>query len=326
MIDAPPQTECPPAPTLTVVVPLYRSAATVRPLVEALESLAVEGGHEIVLVHDGSPDDTLEAARQVVRGARRVPIKLVDHARNFGEHNAVLTGLRHARGRWIVTMDDDLQNPPEEVLRLLAHARSHDLDCVYGRYRTKAHSWFRNLGSRFTNWVSCFVLDKPPGLYLSSFRCLSAFLAREICRHDGPFPYIDGLILQATARIGSVEVRHEPRREGRSGYTLRKLVRLWMSMFINFSVLPLRLATVAGLLLGAAGGVVLVVVLVEYLFFGVPVRGWGSLMAGLAVFSGTQLIMLGLIGEYLGRVFLTLNRRPQAVVRAVEVGGPGARR
>jgi undecaprenyl-phosphate 4-deoxy-4-formamido-L-arabinose transferase len=156
---------------------------------------------------------------------------------------------------------------------------------------------------------------------------MSAFLAAEVARYEGPFPYIDGLILQATRRIGSVEVEHAARTSGESGYTLRKLVRLWTSMFVNFSVMPLRAATALGFVLGSVGAGLFAVVLHEYFTTGASVRGWGSLMAAIAVFSGAQLVMLGLIGEYVGRLFLSTNRKPQSVVRGIErCGGssPGA--
>lgn len=306
---------------LSIVIPLYRSSQTIGRLVANLETLAVAGGLEIVLVHDGSPDDTLAVCRGLLAGAR-VPLTLVDLARNFGEHNAILAGLRQARGEYVVTMDDDLQNPPSEVLKLVQHARGHGLDCVFGDYESKQHALWRNLGSRLTNAVSRCVLEKPAGLYLSSFRCLSRFLVDQIARYDGPFPYVDGLILQTTSRLGSVAVAHAARASGRSGYTLRKLARLWMSMFVNFSVMPLRLATFLGFGLGLFGVALLAVVLIEYLVYGTPARGWGSLMGTMLVFSGAQMVILGLFGEYLGRVFLTLNRRPQSVVRSVERGGP----
>lgn len=310
-------------PALSIVVPLYRSASTLESLVAQLQTLAVPGGHEVVLVHDGSPDETLAVARRVLAGARRVPVTLIDLARNFGEHNAVLAGLRHARGRWVVTMDDDLQNPPEEVLALMRAAEAGGHDVVYGHYRAKEHAAWRNWGSTFCNAVAGWVLEKPRGLYLSSFRCLSAFLVAEVIRYEGPFPYVDGLILQATNRIGSVPVEHRARAAGESGYTLRKLVRLWMSMFVNFSVLPLRFATWLGLVMGAAG--LAGVGWVAWLWLeGVgPAFGWGSLMAAVLILGGAQLVMIGLVGEYVGRTYLSLNARPQAVVRSVERHEPG---
>jgi len=310
----------PDQPALSFVIPLYYSAETIRPLVKEIEALALAGGHEIVLVNDGSRDATAAVCRELVREAR-VPITFVNHARNFGEHNAVLTGYRHARGLHVVNLDDDGQNPPTEAVRLWEKAQAEGLDVVYGHYVQKEHSPFRNFGSWFTNRVTDYVLDKPKGFYLSSFRCVSAFAAKQVAAHEGPFPYIDGLLLQVTQSIGSLEVQHRARQAGQSGYTLRRLVRLWASTFVNFSVMPLRIATLLGLVMAAGGLAGLAIVFYLRFFNHGPAYGWGSLMGALLVFSGTQLVMLGLIGEYIGRMFLTINRRPQSVVRDVERGG-----
>jgi undecaprenyl-phosphate 4-deoxy-4-formamido-L-arabinose transferase len=234
-----------------------------------------------------------------------------------------MAGLRHARGAHVITMDDDLQNPPEEVERLLDFAQQSGREVVYTYYDEKQHSLWRNLGSRFSNWVAGFVLDKPSGFYLSSFRCMSAFVVREITRYDGPFPYVDGLILQVTQDIDRLLVRHLPRAVGRSNYTLRRLLRLWLSMFVNFSVMPLRLSTLAGFalsLIGAAGGIDAII---EALFFDPP-AGWASLMAAVLLLSGVQLVILGIVGEYLGRLYLTANKKPQSVVKSVVRAAPAA--
>jgi undecaprenyl-phosphate 4-deoxy-4-formamido-L-arabinose transferase len=268
------------------------------------------------LVNDGSRDETERVCRELVAEAR-VPIVFVNHARNFGEHNAVLTGWRHARGEYIVNLDDDGQNPPDEAVRLWQHARANQLDVVYGHYAEKHHAAWRNAGSWFTNRVTDWVLDKPKGFYLSSFRCVSAFVARTAGQNAGPFPYIDGLLLQITQRIGSIEVQHADRLAGQSGYTLRRLIRLWMSTFINFSVMPLRIATILGLLLGFGGFCGIGVVVYWRITGQGPAFGWGSLMSALLLFSGVQLILVGVIGEYIGRMFLTINQRPQSVVREV---------
>jgi undecaprenyl-phosphate 4-deoxy-4-formamido-L-arabinose transferase len=303
-------------PALTFVIPLYNSAATIASLAKDIEALLIDGGHELVLVDDGSSDTTVTICRELVRNAR-IPMVLVEHARNFGEHNAVLTGWRHARGGHIVNLDDDGQNPPDEAVRLWQHARSEGLDVVYGHYEVKQHAAWRNAGSWLTNRVTDWALDKPRGFFLSSFRCVNAFVARQVVGYAGPYPYIDGLLLQVTQRIGSITVRHEPRRAGVSGYTLRRLVRLWLSAWINFSVLPLRVATLVGLVTAASGLAVFGMVVWLWLANRGPQYGWGWVMGTLLVFSGTQLVMLGLIGEYLGRMFLAINQRPQAIVRAV---------
>jgi len=305
-----------PSPALSIVIPLYYSAGTIRPLVKEIEGLSVDGGIEIVLVNDGSQDATEAVCRELVKEAR-VPIVFINHSRNFGEHNAVLTGWRHATGAYMVNLDDDGQNPPAEAIRLWQHAKAESLDVVYGYYSRKQHAAWRNAGSWFTNRVTDWVLDKPRGLYLSSFRCVSAFAAKLVAQNAGPFPYIDGLVLQVTQRIGSIEVQHASRMAGHSGYTFRRLVRLWLSTFINFSVLPLRVATLLGILLGLAGLCGIGFVVYWRITGQGPAFGWGSLMAALLLFSGMQLVLLGVIGEYLGRMFLTINQRPQSVVREV---------
>jgi glycosyltransferase involved in cell wall biosynthesis len=301
---------------LSFVIPLYRSAETIGAVVKDIDALEIEGGHEIILVNDGSEDRTSEVCRALV-ATTRVPITLIEHARNYGEHNAVLTGWRHARGAHIVNLDDDGQNPPAEAARLWREAEKTGLDVIFGHYKEKRHSFWRNLGSRFTNRMTDWALDKPHGFYLSSFRCVTRFIADEVVRYAGPYPYIDGLILQVTQRIGSIEVQHEARRAGQSTYTLRRLIRLWLSAWINFSLLPLRIATVLGLVLAVVGMVALVIVFVLWLRNIGPSYGFGWLMAALLVFSGTQLLILGLIGEYIGRMFLTVNQRPQAIVRTI---------
>lgn len=302
---------------LSFVIPLYRSAETIGAVVRAIEGLKVEGGHEIVLVNDGSPDATAAVCRELVKEAR-VPITYVEHARNYGEHNAVLTGWRHARGAHIVNLDDDGQNPPAEGVRMWVHAKAAGLDVVFGHYEVKQHSAWRNFGSWFTNRMTDWALDKPKGFYLSSFRCVSAFAVRQVINYAGPYPYIDGLLLQVTQRIGSISVRHEARQAGTSTYTLRRLVRLWLSAWVNFSVLPLRMATVLGLAIALLGVAALGLVAWMWWVDIGPASGWGWIMAGMLIFSGAQLVILGLLGEYIGRMFLAINQRPQSVVREVQ--------
>lgn len=300
---------------LSIVIPVYRGASTIGRLVEALSGLRPAGGLEIILVNDGSPDDSGDVCRRLAETAR-VPLTYLEHARNFGEHNAVMTGLRHARGAYVINMDDDLQNPPEEVVRLYDHARLGGWDVVYTRYAKKEHEGWRNLGSRFANKVADSLLDKPKGLYLSSFRCMSALVVREVTRYTGPYPYIDGLIMQVTQRISAIEVAHYARAEGRSNYNLRRLVRLWLNLATSFSVLPLRVAVFAGAGMAVLGFVSALVVIVEALFFFTP-SGWASTMTLMLLIAGVQFMILGVLGEYVGRAFLSANGKPQGVVREV---------
>ena len=218
-----------------------------------------------------------------------------------------------------ITMDDDLQNPPEEVIRLYDHARLGNWDVVYTRYATKQHAGWRNLGSRFANAVADRLLDKPKGLYLSSFRCMSAMVVRSVTRYSGPYPYVDGLIMQVTQRIDSIEVRHLPRLEGRSNYNLQRLVRLWLNLATSFSLAPLRLAIFAGAVDGAARR------------GSAPSRRSARRCSGTIRHpagpprwscccwsSGVQSMILGVLGEYVGRTFLSANGKPQGTVRSIE--------
>ncbi|WPB83245.1 glycosyltransferase family 2 protein [Sediminicoccus rosea] len=300
---------------LSIVVPVYRGAATIGRLVEAVSQLKPAGGLEIILVNDGSPDDSGDVCRRLAETAS-VPLTYIEHARNFGEHNAVMTGLRHARGAYVINMDDDLQNPPEELIRLYDHARLGGWDVVYTRYAKKEHEGWRNLGSRFANKVADSLLDKPKGLYLSSFRCMSAMVVREVTKYSGPYPYIDGLIMQVTQRISSIEVAHYARADGVSNYNMRRLVRLWLNLATNFSVLPLRLAIFAGVAMGMLGFLVAIIVIIEALFFETP-SGWASSMMLMLLIAGVQFTILGVMGEYVGRAFLSANGKPQGVVREV---------
>ena len=300
---------------LSIVVPVYRGAATVGALVEALSALRPEGGIEIVLVNDGSPDNSGDVCRALQQSAT-VPLTYIEHARNFGEHNAVMSGLRHARGAYVITMDDDLQNPPEEVIRLYDHARLGDFDVVYTRYAVKEHEGWRNLGSSFANWVADQLMDKPKGLYLSSFRCMSALAVSEVVKYRGPYPYVDGLLMQVTQRLDSIEVKHFARAEGRSNYTMRRLIRLWMNLATNFSVLPLRMAILAGAGMGVLGLLAALYVVIEGLMGHTP-SGWASLMTVTLLIAGVQFLILGVLGEYVGRSFMSANGKPQGVVREV---------
>ncbi|MFM7128091.1 MAG: glycosyltransferase, partial [bacterium] len=237
--------------------------------------------------------------------------------RNFGEHNAVMAGLNHATGDFMVIMDDDFQNPPEEVSRLVAHAITTKSDVVYSFYKKKNHHFFRNLGSRLVNAFATWLIGKPGNLYLSSFKCINRWLCNEIRQYDGPYPYIDGLILSRTSRIGRIEVQHNPRELGRSSYTLSKLVSLAIRVFVNFSVVPLRLSALIGMILSLIGGCFGIYIVWEKLSNPDLQVGWPSLMTAVLVFSGVQLIMLGILGEYLGRLYLTVNRMPQFSIREV---------
>jgi undecaprenyl-phosphate 4-deoxy-4-formamido-L-arabinose transferase len=300
---------------LSIVIPVYNGSESVSALVEALSGLEVPGGLEIVLVNDGSWDNSLAVCRKLCIQAT-VPLTVVNLTRNFGEHNAVMAGLGQTRGAYVITMDDDLQNPPEEVVGLWQHALDNAFDVVYTRYPKKQHAAWRNLGSRLSNWCADVLIDKPKGVYLSSFRCVSAFTVSKILAYAGPFPYIDGLIMQVTHNVGQLQVGHLPRKSGRSNYTIRRLLRLFLAILLNFSVMPLRLSTILGISMAGFGVLGFLAVVAEALHGRTP-EGWASLMVVTLLLSGVQLIILGILGEYLGRLFVTINQKPQFVIREI---------
>lgn len=300
---------------LSVVVPVYNGSRTIGQVVESLHRALMSTAFEIVLVNDGSTDGSEEVCQRL---AAEYPntVSFVQLARNYGEHSAVLAGLRRASGRYVATMDDDGQNPPDQLLVLLDRIRRHDLDVVYGRYREKQHSWFRNLGSRFTNAMATAMIKKPAGLYLSSFKIMSRLVVDALVHYTAPFPYVDGMIMQVTQRLGQVEVEHAQRAAGRSGYTLRKLLRLWSNMFLGFSIAPLRCATLIGLSTSLLSVLLLVWTVIDKLYINPGVTiGVPTVLVCVTFFAGVQLFVLGVVGEYVGRVFLYLNGKPLYVVR-----------
>jgi len=301
-------------PRLSIVIPLYNAAETLPALHQEISALEVAGGHELILVNDGSRDETEAVALKLTRESR-LPTRFLSLSRNFGEHNAVLAGLRVVSGRYVVTMDDDLQNPPAEALKLLAAAETEKRDVVFGVYDHKEHAWWRNAGSWLTNRIADIVVDKPRKLYLCSFRCMSRFVVDEVAKSRTPYPYVDGLIFQVTQNVGTVRVQHVRRTHGSSGYNFHKLIRLWISMLVNVSVLPLRLMTLAGMITSALGFLAVIEVVLERLLVKTPPTGWSSLMAAVLLLSGTQLLLLGILGEYVGRIYLGVSEKPQSVVR-----------
>ncbi|MEM7354416.1 MAG: glycosyltransferase family 2 protein [Acidobacteriota bacterium] len=305
--------------SISIVIPVFNGAATIGPLVDQLTAHYGDLPElEIILVNDGSSDGSAATCRELV-GRYPGSVRFLDLSRNFGEHQAILAGLNRSSGDAVVIMEDDFQSSPEDVGKLIEtlHAGSHDV--VYGQFEVMHYSWLRRLASRLNDRMATLLLGKPRDLYLSSFKCLSRFLVDEVCRYQGPFPYLDGLILRVTRNIGVVACEHRPRSEGSSGYTIRKLLALWLNMFTNFSILPLRLAVVAGFGFAFLGGLLSIGVVIEKIWLPnwIPhtASGWPSTIIIVMTFAGLQLMVLGMIGEYLGRVFLSSNRTPQFAVR-----------
>ena len=309
-------------PDLSLVIPVYNGSRTIGPLVERITRVFAFTPFQIVLVNDGSEDDSEMVCAKL---AEKLPqsMTFVHLSRNFGEHSAVLAGLSHARGRYIAVLDDDGQNPPEEIIPMLQELKRKNYDVVYGHYIDKQHSWFRNAGSRFNDRIATLMLHKPKDLYLSSFKVMDRFLVDEIVKYRGPFPYIDGLIYRTTRKIGQIQVDHRASMAGPSRYTFRKLVRLWLNMFLNFSIQPLRISVYVGLLASCLSIVALVAILIDKLWITKNVTvGIPTVLGSVVFFAGIQLMILGLVGEYLGRLYLDHTGTPQYVVRYVRRANP----
>jgi undecaprenyl-phosphate 4-deoxy-4-formamido-L-arabinose transferase len=222
-----------------------------------------------------------------------------------------MAGLNNVSGEVAIIMDDDFQNPISELLLLIKFSLKNSFDVSYTRYDKKNHSIFRNIGSYFNNKVSNIMLRKPDSLYLSSFKSISRKVINEIIKYDLPFPYLDGLILRTTRNLGIITVKHSKREYGKSGYTFRKLISLWLNMLTSFSTLPLRVSSILGLCMSSSGLFFAILVIVEKIINpGIP-PGYSSTIIFILFFSGIQLMFLGIIGEYLGRLFIAQSKAPQ---------------
>ncbi|MDA8084647.1 MAG: glycosyltransferase family 2 protein [Nitrospiraceae bacterium] len=299
---------------LSVLIPVYNAENTITLLCNSLVALyARKYDLEVVLVNDCSTDSSDAACKKLQEEYPQV-ITYVKLSRNFGEHAALMAGLHYVTGDYCVMMDDDLQNPPEEIEKLLDEVRK-GFDVVYTYYPERKDSLFRKIGSSFNDLIATLLLGKPRSLYLSSFKAVNRFLVNEIMKHDVPNPYIDGIIVKTTSNIGKVMVLHRERSYNRSGYTLGKLISLWGNMVVNFSLIPMRMA-------GIAGGMLIVSSLVYALYKAyddIHTKGtlsdYEQLMSANLMFRGITLVAISVLGEYVGRIYLLLNKNPQYVVR-----------
>ncbi|MBQ6928322.1 MAG: glycosyltransferase family 2 protein [Oscillospiraceae bacterium] len=300
---------------VSFVIPCYRSAKTIGAVTAeiggTMEKLP-QYDYEIVLVNDCSPDDTFDVIRRLASEDRH--IAAVDLAKNFGQHAALMCGMRKSRGDYIVCLDDDGQTPADEVGRLLEKLEE-DYDVVYASYADKQESGFRRFGSNVNRRMTEIMLSKPRELELTSYFAARRFLVDEMLRYEHCYPYVMGLVLRSTKRICNVPVSHRAREEGRSGYTLSKLLGLWMNGFTSFSVKPLRIATYSGAFIALIGFLYALVVLVRRFTVNLAPMGWTTTTILILIIGGLNLLLLGLVGEYVGRVFMCVNATPQYVER-----------
>jgi undecaprenyl-phosphate 4-deoxy-4-formamido-L-arabinose transferase len=312
---------------VSIVIPVYNAEKTIGPLIDELVVKCTSLFRlEIILVNDASMDGSEKVCIGLTAKYPEV-VALYTLAINSGEHNAVMAGLNHASGKFAVIMDDDFQNQVWEVIRLVRFMADSDFDVVFTCYKEKKHSLFRNFGSWFNDQVANLMLKKPHHLYLSSFKIINRFMIDEIIRYTLPFPYIDGLILRSTRNIGQLEVAHHPRQAGKSNYTLKKLISLWLNTFTNFSILPLRIATIFGFIFSLFGFAFGIATFIEKLSNPDIPAGYTSMIVILSVFAGIQMIAVGIVGEYLGRAFIAQTKKPQYIIRkSYKKGVPDGKR
>ena len=300
---------------VSFVIPCYRSEHTLTSVISEIENtmdLLQQYVYEIVLVNDCSPDDTFHVIRQLCE--QKPYVKGINLARNFGQHAALMAGMRHTSGDYMVCLDDDGQSPADEVGKLLGKLEE-GYDAVYAKYEHKHHSAFRNLGSKVNELMLRVMLDKPASLYVSSYFAVKRFVVEDMVRYENSYPYVIGLVLRATKNIANVTVTHRDRMEGKSGYTLKKLLGLWINGFTAFSVKPLRIATLMGAICAVFGFLYGFYTIVKKLVNPEVPLGFSSIMSAIVFFGGMMMLMLGLIGEYIGRIYISLNNSPQYVIK-----------
>jgi len=300
---------------VSFVIPCYRSENTLEGVVleikEAMNKLE-KYTYEIILINDSSPDNTWKTIEKL--STENENIIGVNFSKNFGQHAALMAGMRETSGDYVVCLDDDGQTPANEVDKLLK-ALEDGADAVYAKYGNKKHSLFRNFGSRVNDLMTRIMLGKPKELFISSYFGVKRFVVEDMVRYQNSYPYVIGLVLRATKNIVNVDVTHREREEGKSGYTLKKLLGLWFNGFTAFSVTPLRIATVIGVFCAIVGFAYGLYVFIRRLVDPNMVMGFSSIMCVILFVGGMLMIMLGLVGEYIGRIYICLNNSPQYVIR-----------
>jgi undecaprenyl-phosphate 4-deoxy-4-formamido-L-arabinose transferase len=306
-------------PALSVVIPVYNSAGMLPTLVARLEPVLREqcSAFELILINDGSRDDSWAVIERLCE--QHAWIRGIDMLRNYGQHNAILCGIRAARHEWIATMDDDLQHPPEELPKLLAELPK-GLDVVYGPPEREQHGFLRDIASQITKYALQNAMGADTARSVSAFRVFRTELRGAFEEYRNPYVSIDVLLTWGTRKFGSVRVRHDARAEGVSNYTYRKLLVHALNMITGFSTFPLQLASWVGFLFALFGMVVLGYVLVSYFIRGSSVSGFTFLASVIAIFSGAQLFALGILGEYLARMHFRMMDRPAYAVRRKKGG------
>lgn len=304
---------------VSFIIPCYRSEKTLESVVDEIRDTMqtlTAYQYDIFLINDCSPDDTFSVIRKLCKQYDNVTG--ISLAKNFGQHAALMAGLRKSDGDIVVCLDDDGQTPANEVGKLLAGIQEGS-DVVYAQYETKKHSAFRNFGSWMNDMMTRVMLGKPKDLHITSYFAVKRFVVESMLAYEKSYPYVIGLVLRATKNITNVPVNHRSREIGASGYTMKKLLGLWFNGFTAFSILPLRIATVAGSTFAGVGFLYGIYTIIKRLVNPDVPMGFSALMSALVFFGGMLMLMLGLVGEYVGRIYISINNSPQYVIRD-EVG------
>lgn len=299
--------------TISFVIPCYNSSNTITEVINSIvKYVQKEYSFEIILVNDGSTDNTFSIITKLAKNNKK--IKAINLSQNFGQHSALMAGLKYTKGSIVVCLDDDGQTPAKESLKLIKAVQDGS-DIAYAKYTNKKHSLFRNFGSFLNDKMACWLLDKPKNLYISSFFACKNYIVEEMVKYQNPYPYIQGLALRSSTNITNVETEHCERINGNSNYSITKLFSLWLNGFTSFSVKPLRLSSFVGIVCSLLGFIYGIILIIRKLTNQTQVLGYSSIMAAILFIGGLILLVLGLIGEYLGRIYISINNSPQYVIK-----------
>ncbi len=302
---------------ISFVIPCYNSAKTIEAVVEDVKrNVGSRDGYdcEFILVNDGSADNTYAVIKELA--LKNKEIVAVNFSKNYGQASALMEGYRHTVGSYVFSLDDDGQAPVESIYELIDKLEE-GYDVVFGKFDEIRQTGFRNFGSEVNYRMTQFLLDQPKDVRPTSFWVGKKFLIDEIAKYDGPYPYVQGLILRITRKMANVNVRHKERQEGRSGYTLKKLLGLWLNGFTAFSIVPLRIATIVGLIFAGTGFIFSIITIIRKLTNPQLVLGYASTMVVMLFVGGIMMCMVGMLGEYVGRIYLSINNTPQSTVTEV---------
>lgn len=302
---------------ISFVIPCYCSEKTIKPVVDEVINefrKQLKYDYEIILINDCSKDNTKTVIKNMAEENHK--IVAVDFAKNFGQHSALMAGFSKVKGEYVVCLDDDGQMPIESVFELIGELEN-GADVAFGKYEETKQKWYRNIGSAINAKMTEILLDKPRDLFISSFWAGKRFVIEEVLRYDGAYPYIGGLLLRATQNMVCIPVKHRERLSGTSGYTFFKLVNLWMNGFTAFSLKPLRFATFCGCISAMVGFLFGIITIIRKLLNPEILIGYTSIIAVILFIGGMVMFMLGMLGEYIGRIYICINKSPQYVIRDV---------